>query len=102
MTGSDRERSARIPPSSPGTPPPSRPTRVVVHPDGPYLVTGEIELRTPDGTVVRRLDRAALCRCGRSATKPFCDGSHGTTGFADPGLRQPRESAERDPGTAPA
>ena len=92
MTDSERAQSA--PPSSP-TPPAARPTRVVVHPDGPYLLSGEIELARPDGTVVRRLTRLALCRCGRSGTKPFCDGSHEGSGFADPGL--PPRGASRAP-----
>ncbi len=65
---------------------PHRPTRVVVHPDGPYLLSGDLEVTSPDGSVVRRLSKAALCRCGRSASKPFCDGSHSAQGFRDPGL----------------
>ena len=63
------------------------PPRVVVtvQPDGPYLVRGEVEVRTADGQLVTSARRLALCRCGRSESKPFCDGSHARTGFRDPG-----------------
>ncbi|NJP94706.1 CDGSH iron-sulfur domain-containing protein [Nonomuraea sp. FMUSA5-5] len=58
--------------------------RVTVTPceDGPLLVRGPFELVTQDGEVIPA-GRAtvALCRCGRSSTKPFCDGSHKATGF---------------------
>ena len=43
--------------------------------DGPLLVVGEIAVRLPDGSV-EVLPRATLCRCGASASKPFCDNSH--------------------------
>jgi CDGSH-type Zn-finger protein len=50
--------------------------------DGPLLLRGPFELVTEDGEPIPR-DRAtvALCRCGRSSVKPFCDGSHKTSGF---------------------
>jgi CDGSH-type Zn-finger protein len=51
-------------------------------PNGPYEVTGPIELVDPAG-VQRTLDGEPvyLCRCGHSANKPFCDGSHKKVGF---------------------
>lgn len=51
--------------------------RVVVTDDGPVLVYGPVDVETPDGTRVRS-DRAvtALCVCGRSRRRPFCDTSH--------------------------
>ena len=50
---------------------------VVAYPDGPLLVRGDFELVTPDGVPIPR-DRGtvALCRCGGSAIKPYCDGTH--------------------------
>ncbi|MDP9986943.1 CDGSH-type Zn-finger protein [Arthrobacter oryzae] len=50
---------------------------IVVCPDGPLIVRGEFELVTPSGGAVPR-DRktVALCRCGASAIKPYCDGTH--------------------------
>lgn len=49
---------------------------VKVIPDGPLYVRGNFELRADDGTVLRRMNRATLCRCGQSQNKPFCDNSH--------------------------
>ena len=55
---------------------------VVACPDGPLLVRGEIEIRTADGRLVPQNRRTvALCRCGKSAIKPFCDGTHKIIGF---------------------
>jgi CDGSH-type Zn-finger protein len=50
--------------------------------DGPLIVRGDFELRTPDGESIEP-GRAtiALCRCGKSAIKPFCDGTHKTVRF---------------------
>jgi CDGSH-type Zn-finger protein len=55
---------------------------VVPYEDGPLLVRGNFILRTPDGEVIEP-GRAtvALCRCGKSAIKPFCDGTHKAIGF---------------------
>ena len=52
---------------------------VVITPyeDGPLLVRGPFTLRTPDGQVIDPGRRTvALCRCGMSRSKPFCDGTH--------------------------
>ena len=48
---------------------------------GPLYVRGEVELRNFDGTLVRRDTRVALCRCGASKNKPFCDNSHRVVDF---------------------
>ena len=50
-------------------------------PNGPYLVTGPIELRDADGTVRPTRGKVWLCRCGASTKKPFCDGTHSKIGF---------------------
>jgi CDGSH-type Zn-finger protein len=57
--------------------------KITVRPNGPYIVEGEIELFDPTGA---RVDtggkpKVALCRCGASVTKPFCDGAHSRIGF---------------------
>ena len=49
---------------------------------GVDTVTGEVRIVAPDGTVLRETGKAFLCRCGHSANKPFCDGSHRRTGFS--------------------
>lgn len=55
--------------------------KVTCRPNGPYLVEGEIELYDPTGARVEASGRIALCRCGGSAKKPFCDGTHSKIGF---------------------
>ncbi len=45
-------------------------------PDGPLLVKGPITLNLPEGKSIESKDVTALCRCGASGNKPFCDGSH--------------------------
>jgi CDGSH-type Zn-finger protein/uncharacterized Fe-S cluster protein YjdI len=67
----------------PEEPVPSR-NMVTVAPDGPLYVRGDLRIETPDGHVVCDT-RAALCRCGASANKPFCDGSHRDVAFTHDG-----------------
>lgn len=52
---------------------------------GPLYVRGEISLKRPDGSVLVEDTRMALCRCGESRNKPFCDNSHRASGFDDLG-----------------
>lgn len=47
-----------------------------MYPDGPLIVRGDFVLDDLDGGPVPTGHMVALCRCGRSATKPLCDGSH--------------------------
>lgn len=50
---------------------------IVACPDGPLLVRGDVELFEANGDPIpRRRSTIALCRCGASTIKPFCDGSH--------------------------
>jgi CDGSH-type Zn-finger protein len=58
---------------------------IKVRDDGPYKVTGPVRIVDADGGVFEfdATRPVALCRCGRSQTKPFCDATHKTTGFAD-------------------
>ena len=49
--------------------------------NGPYIVTGLVELKDGDGNIYPEKQRMALCRCGASTTKPFCDGTHSKIGF---------------------
>jgi uncharacterized Fe-S cluster protein YjdI len=50
-------------------------------PNGPLALRGPMRLTAPDGTDLGERARAVLCRCGGSADKPFCDGTHRTNGF---------------------
>lgn len=50
---------------------------ITPYPDGPLIVRGDFEIVTTDGTVVPSGRKTvALCRCGVSSIKPFCDGTH--------------------------
>jgi CDGSH-type Zn-finger protein len=63
----------------------SEPTvEIKVRDNGPYKVTGPVRIIDADGGVfdIPPGDAVALCRCGHSATKPFCDASHKASGFA--------------------
>ncbi|MDQ2681405.1 MAG: CDGSH iron-sulfur domain-containing protein [Candidatus Eremiobacteraeota bacterium] len=56
---------------------------IKVRESGPYLLKGPVNLTDADGaTYTIAGETVALCRCGGSATKPFCDGSHRDNGFA--------------------
>ena len=59
------------------------PVEIKVRDDGPYKVTGPVRLIDADGAAWDLPgDRpVALCRCGQSKTKPFCDASHREAGF---------------------
>ena len=64
--------------------PPSREPMITVTADGPYAITGGVELlgqKFGDGA---SQEHYTLCRCGASKNKPFCDGSHWTIKFHDP------------------
>lgn len=73
-----------------------RPTNVVlVARNGPYYVRGNLEIVLPDGSVLNET-RTALCRCGASKNRPFCDNSHRESGFRDAGLHAPEADAENE------
>jgi CDGSH-type Zn-finger protein len=57
---------------------------ITVRENGPYLVSGPVTIKDADGNEYppRPGSAIALCRCGGSTTKPFCDGTHSKTGFA--------------------
>lgn len=58
-------------------------TGTVVEPvaDGPLLVYGDISVRTASDRITANTGVTAFCRCGASANKPYCDGSHARIGF---------------------
>ncbi len=67
------------------------PTTITPKANGPLIVEGPCRILTPDGTEIPVPPRkdgtpaqvVVLCRCGGSATKPFCDGTHKRNGFTD-------------------
>jgi CDGSH-type Zn-finger protein len=77
------------------------PDDVVITPyrDGPLLVRGPFRLQDQDGNEIST-ERAtiALCRCGKSRMRPFCDGSHKVVRFRAPsGPEAGRERAPAPP-----
>ena len=67
--------------------------RIVVAENGPYLVTNAAAVRSHLGEPLRVPPQLALCRCGESGDKPFCDGSHARTGFS--GAKDPQRVPDR-------
>jgi len=57
---------------------------VTAYRSGPFLVRGPVRVIDEDGTEITiRRSIVPLCRCGRSRTKPLCDGSHGAAPSRD-------------------
>ncbi|HEX4961720.1 MAG TPA: CDGSH iron-sulfur domain-containing protein [Thermoanaerobaculia bacterium] len=67
---------------------PDEKNTIAVTASGPLYLRGMIDVAGLDRQVLFRDTRMALCRCGASKNKPFCDQSHKQEGFADPGLWQ--------------
>ena len=61
--------------------------RIVPLKNGPNMVSGDadVEILDPDGHPLPHKTTIALCRCGGSSNKPFCDGTHAKIGFQAPG-----------------
>ena len=57
-------------------------TTIDARPNGPLHVRGRVRIVGPGGQLIREDTRVALCRCGASENKPFCDGSHRRIGFS--------------------
>lgn len=56
--------------------------KVTIITNGPAKVSGPCNVIMADGTIIEKPNGVSICRCGLSANKPFCDGSHKTNGFA--------------------
>ena len=73
--------------------------RITAYRDGPLLVRGAFRLEDQDGNpIVTPRDTIALCRCGKSRMRPFCDGTHRLVGFRVPSTAE----IGREPGGAAA
>jgi uncharacterized Fe-S cluster protein YjdI/CDGSH-type Zn-finger protein len=55
--------------------------RVQLRPNGPLFLRGKVRVEDASGHLIREDTRVALCRCGGSENKPFCDGTHRKIGF---------------------
>jgi len=59
---------------------------ITPYPDGPLIVRGDFEILSPDGVAIPAGRKTvALCRCGVSSIKPFCDGTHKLVKFRTEG-----------------
>ena len=67
---------------------------VTVMPGGPLYVQGPVRLVKADGTMIVEDTRLALCRCGQSRNKPFCDNSHFNVAFDDLGAAPEAEAKQ--------
>ncbi len=78
-------------------PPADEPTATITpYRDGPLIVRGDFRLLDTDGNEIDPGRKTvALCRCGKSGIKPFCDGTHKRSGFhAASAPSRPRPAAE--------
>ena len=73
---------------------------VTTTPDGPLFVRGNLNLVSENGDVLLADTRLALCRCGASKNKPFCDNSHFTVAFDDAGMTAPGQNAASEMATS--
>jgi CDGSH-type Zn-finger protein len=69
-------------------------TTIKIRDNGPLIVEGDFALVDAAGNEVP-IRKRALCRCGGSTTKPFCDGTHSKIGFQ--GANAAVEKTESDP-----
>ncbi len=76
--------------------------KIACLPNGPYYLINDPEpkavphLKRSDGRPCATAGGVALCRCGASSNKPFCDGSHAKIGFSDENTASDRDRLRRD------
>lgn len=70
-------------------------TSIACLPNGPYLLKDGAKLQRASGAAYAAAQGVALCRCGGSAKKPFCDGTHRRNGFRDERVADPSNSVRR-------
>jgi CDGSH-type Zn-finger protein len=83
------------PPPGEGSPAAEGTATITPYRDGPLIVRGDFRLVDQDGAEIDPGRRTvALCRCGKSGIKPFCDGTHKRSGFSAPSApSRPRPAA---------
>jgi CDGSH-type Zn-finger protein/uncharacterized Fe-S cluster protein YjdI len=73
---------------------------LTIVPKGPLYLRGSFVVVSDDEKELLSDTRAALCRCGGSKNKPFCDNSHFALAFADPGIAAPGVDARKEMATS--
>ena len=66
--------------------------KITCKPNGPYLLQEALKVQRPSGEAYPAAQGAALCRCGGSSNKPFCDGTHRNNGFRDDNTADPAKN----------
>jgi CDGSH-type Zn-finger protein len=56
-------------------------TKITVMPNGPLMIEGNLTVNKMSGENIKDGEKLFFCRCGHSANKPFCDGSHKKENF---------------------
>lgn len=75
----------------------SQPVTITPYPDGPYLVRGSFTILDQEGNELpQQRQTIALCRCGKSRMRPFCDGTHKLIGFKAPSTLEEWPRFEQD------
>jgi uncharacterized Fe-S cluster protein YjdI len=57
--------------------------QIQISPNGPLLIQGNLSVTLADGSIEEKKRTTAFCRCGESANKPYCDGTHSKIDFKD-------------------
>jgi CDGSH-type Zn-finger protein len=93
--GEDVSRSLPAEPEPSADAEPGPGATITPYRDGPLIVRGTFRLVDQDGAEIDPgRDTIALCRCGKSGIKPFCDGTHKRAGFSAPSApSRPRPAA---------
>jgi CDGSH-type Zn-finger protein len=85
-------------PQPSGRPSHAEPVSIMPYRDGPYVVRGEFRVLSQDGEEIPLGRRTvALCRCGKSRMRPFCDGTHRVVGFEAAGSAEDYDGPPRAP-----
>ncbi len=58
-------------------------TRIQILENGPALISGDFNIKDIDGNMLKNADNVAICRCGKSSSMPFCDGTHHKIDFKE-------------------
>lgn len=58
-------------------------TKIQIIQDGPALISGKFSITDINGSKLANANNVALCRCGKSSSMPFCDGTHNKIGFKE-------------------
>ena len=73
------------------------PVTITPYPNGPYLIRGDFVLQDQEGNELSlQRQTIALCRCGKSRMRPFCDGTHKLIGFEAPSSQEEWPRFEQD------